>query len=102
MRKHFFWLRYPEPTTVDVPAEFQNEPKEDRIELALEFEPLPTAPLEHYLRERGLVGPGAKLRKRLHMERMSDHVPVHYWYVPQSGDVIRCTARAAMRIGEDE
>lgn len=95
MRKHFFWLRYPDPATIGVPAEFQNEPKEDRIELALEGAPLPETPIEHYLRDRGLIGHGSKARRRLHMDRMSDRVPIHYWYVPQSGDVIRCTIRTS-------
>jgi hypothetical protein len=66
-------------------SEFLDGPKEDRIELALEHTPLPTMPLEHYLKARGL-----SIRK-LHMVRLHDMCPVHRWYVPQSGDVIRCT-----------
>lgn len=94
MRKHFFWLRYPDPATIGIGAEFQNEPKEDRIELALEGEPLPERPLEEYLNERGL----RSARRKLHMARLSDRVPVHFWYVPQSGDVIQCDIRAPMKV----
>lgn len=86
MRKHFFWLRFPDPIT--------KKPREDRIELALEHEPLPEHPLEFYLNKRHLE----RFRQRLHMDRMHDRVPVHYWYVPQSGDVIRCMLRE--KIGE--
>lgn len=86
MRKHFFWLRYPDPLT--------KEPMEDRIELALEGEPLPETSLESYLDERKLK----KFRQRLHMDRLHDRVPVHPWYVPQSGDVIRCTLRTPIGV----
>jgi len=93
MRKHFFWLRYPDPQTLDVQdAEFQNDPKEDRIELAIEGDPLPELPLEEYLNSRGL----RKARRKLHMIRLKDRVPVHFWYIPQSGDVIQCDLRRAM------
>lgn len=88
MRKHFFWLRYPD--------QLSKEPREDRIALALEHEPLPEIQLEHYLKERGLT----KFRKRLQINRMSDRVPLHWWYVPQSGDVIHCTLVSP--IGADE
>jgi len=88
MRKHFFWLRYPDPLT--------KEPKEDRIELALEYEPLPETPLEHYLKERDLN----KFRKRLQINRVSDRTPLHWWYIPQSGDVIRCAFSTPMGVGE--
>lgn len=84
MRKHFFWLHHPDPLT--------REPVETRIELAIEGEPLSQAPLEKYIKERGLT----KFRRRMSMSRMSDRVPVHYWYTPQSGDVIRCVLRSPM------
>ena len=88
MRKHFFWLRYPDPLS--------KEPQEDRIELALEHEPLPETALEQYLKERGLT----KFRKRLQINRMSDRVPLHWWYVPQSGDVVRCALVSPMGVDE--
>jgi hypothetical protein len=96
MRKHFFWLRYPDPQTIGVGAEFANEPREDRIELAVEGAPLPERSLEEYLNARGLL----KIRRKLHMIRLSDRVPVHFWYVPQSGDVIQC--EVVSPIGVDE
>lgn len=79
MRKHFFWLHYPDPAT--------GERREERIELAVEGAPLPETALDHYLKERGLN----KIRKRLHIKRMRDSVPLHWWYVPQSGDVVHCS-----------
>lgn len=88
MRKHFFWLLYPN--------QLSKEPKEDRIMLALEHEPLPKTQLKYYLEERGLT----KFRKRMQIKRMRDRVPLHWWYVPQSGDVIRCTLISL--IGVDE
>lgn len=96
MRKHFFWLRYPDPQTIGVSSEFANEPKEDRIELALEGAPLPDKPLEEYLNARGL----RKARRKLHMIRLRDRVPVHFWYVPQSGDVIQCSLVTPIGVGE--
>jgi hypothetical protein len=88
MRKHFFWLRYPDPLT--------REPREDRIELALEGESLPERPLEVYIKERGLK----QFWQRMHIDRAVDRVPLHFWYVPQSGDVIRCVLRSP--VGTDE
>jgi hypothetical protein len=92
MKKHFFWFQYHLGDLVIHRAEaikgskFENS-KEERIELALEGKPLPMNPLEFYLRTRGLN----KYRKRLRMIRLKDRTPVHFWYVPQSGDVISIT-----------
>lgn len=79
MRRHFFWLHYPDPLT--------KERHEERIALALEEEPLPETRLEYYLKERGLN----KIRRNLHIKRLKDNVPLHWWYVPQSGDVVHCS-----------
>jgi hypothetical protein len=96
MRKHFFWLRYPDPQTLGVGAELANEPREDRIELAVEGAPLPETHLEEYLHARGL----RKVRRKLRMIRLLDRVPVHFWYVPQSGDVIQCELVTPIGVGE--
>lgn len=84
MRKHFFWLQYPDPLDPR-----NGDQKQDRIELALEGEALPETNLNTYLKDRDLN----KYRRHLHMIRLQDRIPLHWWYIPQSGDVVRCSYR---------